>query len=540
MKKIKIIFFLFFFIALTFNLSFSVPGDIVSSFPSPGTCPTGLTFDGKYLWVADHKTDTLYQIDPKNGEIKNSLSSPGFRPSGLAWDGKYLWNVDLEENLIYQVEPKTGIAVKTIYCPSSSPMGLCWDGKYLWVSDSRADKIYQISPEDGTTIITLPSPSSTPQGLSWDGKYLWVADRIADKIFMITPDKGEVIIAFESPNSYARGLAWDGKCLWNVDYQSDTIYKIKVEDEEVLKRKEKKSQSLEYTHEFRNYGPGEIKELKIYIAIPENLPNQDLLDSVQFEPQPDDILIDKWGQKVAFFRFKSLKPTEFKRVSMKAKANLYQTDYFIFPEKVGKLEDIPEQIKRKYLIDDTKFCINDPFIKKSAKEAVGEEKNPYWIARKLYNFVLERMHYELAGGWNIAPTVLKRGSGSCSEYSFVYIALCRASGIPARYAGSVAIRGDDASLDEVFHRWCEIYLPNYGWIPVDPSGGDRPSPWAQARAFGHLANRYLITTIGGGGSEYLGWGYNSNEKWTSLGKCKIYTEHIGEWSPLGEGSNPEE
>jgi transglutaminase-like putative cysteine protease len=219
---------------------------------------------------------------------------------------------------------------------------------------------------------------------------------------------------------------------------------------------------------------------------------------------------------------------------MKVKAKLYQTKYFIFPERVGSLKDIPKEIKQKYLADDTKYSISDPFIQKSASEAVGEETNPYWIARKIYDYVKEKMFYELSGGWNIAPTVLKRGSGSCSEYSFVYIALCRAAGLPVRYAGSVAIRGDDASTDDVFHRWCEVYLPNYGWIPVDPSGGDQPSPEAQAAYFGNLANKYLITTVGGGGSEYLEWSYNSNETWTSSGKCKVYVENIGEWAPLSE------
>ncbi|MDH4222440.1 MAG: transglutaminase-like domain-containing protein, partial [candidate division Zixibacteria bacterium] len=259
-----------------------------------------------------------------------------------------------------------------------------------------------------------------------------------------------------------------------------------------------------------------------------------IVGKIEFEPEPTDILTDKWGQKVAHYHYAGVKNAEFITSSMKVKARLYNTKYFIFPERVGGLKEIPKEIKAKYLADDTKFSISDPFIQSSATEALGEEKNPYWIARKLYDYVQEKMFYELVGGWNIAPTVLKRGSGSCSEYSFVYIALCRAAGLPARYAGSVAIRGDDASTDDVFHRWCEVYLPNYGWIPVDPSGGDQPSPEAQAAYFGNLANRYLITTVGGGGSEYLEWGYNSNETWTSKGRCKVYAEHIGEWSPLSE------
>jgi transglutaminase-like putative cysteine protease len=518
---------------------FAYTGEVDTFFSTPGPCPTGLTFCGKYLWVVDRKTDSLYAIRPEDGTVHKSLPAPGYQPVGLAWDGKYLWCLDNEENLIFKIDPQTGTALKTISAPSSSPRDLAWDGKFLWVADNRAKEIYKISTEDGTTIITLPAPSSYAEGLAYDGKYLWVSDRITNRIYMVTPDKGEVILFFDAPAPYARGLAWDGKYLWNVDYQTDKLYKIKIGDEDKLRCTDEKIEFLEYTNQVRNYGPGTLEELDIYLAVPQDLDNQKVI-SIEYEPEPTDILTDKWGQKVAHYHYTGVKSTEFKTASMKAKAKLSHTRYFIFPERVGSLKDIPTEIKKKYLVDDTKFSISDPYIQKSAAEAVGDEKNPYWIARRIYRYIQEKMYYELAGGWNIAPTVLKRGSGSCSEYSFVYIALCRAAGLPARYAGSVAIRGDDASTDDVFHRWCEVYLPNYGWIPVDPSGGDQPSPEAQAAYFGNLANRYLITTVGGGGSEYLEWGYNSNETWTSSGKCKVYAEHIGEWSPLSENDLSEE
>jgi len=514
--------------------AFAVTGDVEKSFSSPGFCPTGLTFDGKYLWNCDRKTDMIYKIDPKEGKAIDSLPTPGYRPVGLTWDGKFLWNVDAseEEYFIYQIDPKTGVVVKTLWAPCSQPEGLAWDGQYLWIADDGDNKIHQISTEDGTTINTIPSPSKYPCGLAYDGKYLWVTDRIKDMIYMITPDRGDVIVFFGAPGKYARGLAWDGKNLWNVDYQTDEIYKIKIHDNETYSRTEEKEEFLEYTNQVRNYGPGVVKDLDIYLAVPENLPNQELLSEIEYFPKPTDFLTDKWGQKVAHYRFQNVEAGRFVTVGAKVRAKLYNVRYFVFPEKVGELKDIPKEIKEKFLADDTKYSVNGPFIQSSTNEAVGDEANAYWIARKIFNYVIDRIEYERVGGWNIAPTVLKRGTGSCSEYSFVYIAMCRAAGLPARYVGSVVIRGDDASADEVFHRWVEVYLPNYGWIPVDPSGGDYPEPGQQANAIGNLRNRYLITTTGGGGSEYLEWGYNSNEKWTSLGKCKVYAEHIGEWSPL--------
>lgn len=507
-------------------------GDIVKQLPAPGSCPTGLTFDGKYLWLADRKSDSLYKIDPENGSIIEAIEAPGFQVEGLTMEEDLLWVLDVEEKAAYRLNPKTGIVEKTIDVPCNNPQGLAWDGEYLWVADFKKDKLFQISTEDGTTIVEIPSPSGSPYGLTFDGKYLWVTDRREDMIYMVFPENGDVMLAFPSPSKFPRGLAFDGEFLWNVDYQTDSLYRIKLHDTVTYVRTDGKKQRLEYTHQFRNYGPGKITSLDIYLALPHDLPFQTLLDTLIFDPQPLDFLTDKWGQKVAHYHYENVPAGDFLTVSMEVKAELYKTRFFIFPEKAGTLSDIPGNVKQLYLDDDTKYWVEDPFIKETAQDVAGDETNCYWIARKLFNHVIDNIDYELVGGWNVAPTVLKRGTGSCSEYSFVYIALCRAAGLPARYVGSVVIRGDDASTDDVFHRWAEVYLPNYGWVPIDPSGGDYKLPARQASAIGYLNNRFLITTIGGGGSEFLEWGYNSNEIWQSKGRCKIHVEHIGEWSPL--------
>jgi transglutaminase-like putative cysteine protease/glutamine cyclotransferase len=509
-------------------------GDAVKQFPAPASCPTGLTFDGTYLWSADRKTDSLYKIDPADGSVVASFQAPGYQIEGLTAEAECLWVLNVEDGVALRWNTRNEIAEKTIYIPCRRPQGLAWDGKYLWVADYGEDRLFQISTEDGTTIYDIPSPSKNPYGLTFDGKYLWVSDRYDDMIYMVHPESGNVILAFDSPSKFPRGLAYDGEYLWNVDYQTDSLYQIKIHDTTTYVRTEGKKEEMEFTHQFRNYGPGQITSLDIYMALPRDLPFQTLLDTLEFYPQPTDFLTDRWGQKVAHYHLDDLSSGEFVTVRMIARAELFKARFYIFPDEVGTLSDIPKEISSLYLGDDTKYWVDDPFIRSTAGNVVGDEKNCYWIARKLFNHVIENIEYELVGGWNVAPTVLKRGTGSCSEYSFVYIALCRAAGLPARYAGSVVIRGDDASSDEVFHRWVEVYLPNYGWIPIDPSGGDYDYPAQQASAIGHLSNRFLITTIGGGGSEYLEWTYNSNEIWQSAGPCKVYSEHIGEWSPIVE------
>lgn len=217
---------------------------------------------------------------------------------------------------------------------------------------------------------------------------------------------------------------------------------------------------------------------------------------------------------------------------MSIEAEISAIDYFVFPDRCGSLEDIPEDVKKPYTADGSKYGTEDPYIQGLAQEIVGDEKNPYWIARKIFDYVRNTLDYKLEGGWNTASVVLKRGTGSCSEYAFSFIALCRAAGLPARYVGSIVVRGDEASLDQYFHRWPEVYLPNYGWIPMDPQGGDKPLPRDRAMNIGHLSNRFLITTRGGGDSEYLGWYYVAHETYQTDPQIEVNIETFGEWEPL--------
>lgn len=511
------------------GVSHATPGDVSVSYETPSPCPSGLAFDGMNVWMADFKTDSLYAINPYSGELTATMEAPSYRPYGLAWDGSYLWVVDGEESSIVRFDIESGVSIKTIASPVEAPGGLCWDGEHLWLSDKTT--IQKISTEDGTIIKKFDAPSSNTTGLAFDGTYLWSADRGRNSIYMIYPQTGEVIMVLDSPAPYAWGLAFGDGRLFNVDYQTDSLYQVVTEDDSFFSQDKKQRQNMSFTHEVRNYGPGSLKSLDIYLAIPENSNHQTLIgEPVYFSDVSPEYVTDSWGQPFAAFHFEDIPMGEKARASYLATADMYQTRYFIRPEKVGSSKDIPKEILKKFLGDDTKFDLNNPVIQNAMKEAIGDETNLYWQARKIYNWILDTLYYELAGGWNVAPAIIERGNGSCSEYSFVFIAMCRAAGIPARYTGSLAIRGDRASEDEVFHRWCEIYLPPYGWIPVDPSRGDSDSPEKQATSFGQIGNGLLVTTTGAG-SEYIGWRYNSGEKWESVGKCKIYAENIGEWTP---------
>jgi len=511
-------------------------GDVLKVIETPGPCPKGLAFDGKNLWVADAFTDRIYAIEADTGKVIKSFETPGYDPEGLAWDGECLWHIDSRENLLYRLDVNSGTPIKIVESSTSNPRDIVWDGEFVWIADAKRDVLMKVSPVDGAAVKFFASPAGEPTGLTFDGKYLWVTDRIEDRIYLVDPADGLCLSSLRSYGPCPYGLAWADGFLWNVDYENRQLYKIKVFDKVILSKWDEREMSLHFIKEFRNYGPGTLRTLDVYLPLPENRDNQTLLGPIEFDSQPLEIIEDEWGQKIAHFSYKDRQAYSLIRAGWKVKARIYAAEYFIYPNKVGTVEDVPKEIKDKYLVDGEKYLIEDSYIKELAGKISGNERNPYWVARRVMDYLGKHLSYNLKpiGGWNPAPVVLKRGTASCSEYSYCMIALCRALGVPARYVGAVSRRGDDGWVDNVFHRWVEIYLPPYGWIPFDANKGDVSLPGKKVLGVGNVSARYIITTENGGGDKYLWFGYNYGHNWTSEGKCRIHEETYGLWSPLGE------
>lgn len=68
--------------------------------------------------------------------------------------------------------------------------------------------------------------------------------------------------------------------------------------------------------------------------------------------------------------------------------------------------------------------------------------------------------------------VLTQQKGVCQDISHVMIAMCRTLGIPSRYvSGYLYHRRDDhdRSQSDATHAWLEVWLPDLGWVGIDPT-----------------------------------------------------------------------
>ena len=83
--------------------------------------------------------------------------------------------------------------------------------------------------------------------------------------------------AVDTDTATRAGIAWADDHLWNVDFQTRKLYQLAVVDEPMYRLSDIRRARVEYLWALNNYGPGAVRDLKVAIALPGDLPNQRLL-----------------------------------------------------------------------------------------------------------------------------------------------------------------------------------------------------------------------------------------------------------------------
>jgi transglutaminase-like putative cysteine protease len=79
------------------------------------------------------------------------------------------------------------------------------------------------------------------------------------------------------------------------------------------------------------------------------------------------------------------------------------------------------------------------------------------------------IHREQGGPWAPATTIEQR-HGACRDLAVLWIDICRAVGLAARFVSGYQ-QGDNDQEKRHLHAWGEVYLPGAGWRGFDPTHG---------------------------------------------------------------------
>jgi transglutaminase-like putative cysteine protease len=161
------------------------------------------------------------------------------------------------------------------------------------------------------------------------------------------------------------------------------------------------------------------------------------------------------------------------KLSVEFEFEHHEQRFTVDPAQVGEY-DTESALYKEYTASAGNILVT-PEIEDAAREAVGDETNPYLAAKRIYDYVVDDITYSFMPHSALWPRgkaesvyVHENRFGDCGAQSMYFSSLCRAVGIPARTTGGWQLfSGNFAG-----HFWAEFYVPGYGWVPVDPTAAD--------------------------------------------------------------------
>jgi transglutaminase-like putative cysteine protease len=163
----------------------------------------------------------------------------------------------------------------------------------------------------------------------------------------------------------------------------------------------------------------------------------------------------------------------------------------------AKARPLPADYNEGDLAERPPHILFTPKIKETVARIVGDETNPLAKARRIFHYVSTTIAYCSEEEYSTIPSLSKKAmsshSGDCGVHAMLFITLCRAAGIPARWQSG----WETKRIGSDMHDWCEFYVAPWGWLPCDPTSPpygvqNSDDPALRDFYFGHLDAYRLI------------------------------------------------
>lgn len=139
---------------------------------------------------------------------------------------------------------------------------------------------------------------------------------------------------------------------------------------------------------------------------------------------------------------------------------------------------------RQLFLEATDLMPTDGIVKETADKITAGSQDELAKARAIYEWIVENCHRDgsVRGcGTGDVASMLHSGNlgGKCADLNSLYVALARASGLPARDVygirvapsrfGYKSLGAGSENVTKAQHCRAEVFVSDYGWVAVDPA-----------------------------------------------------------------------
>ena len=121
---------------------------------------------------------------------------------------------------------------------------------------------------------------------------------------------------------------------------------------------------------------------------------------------------------------------------------------------------------------DPEVFVSSEEVRNVLNEIVDKEKTPLQNAISLSEYVYNNFTYQkgITSVETKTEEVWQLKAGVCQDFAHILLIFLRMFEIPSRYvSGYICPKDKEMRGEGATHAWVEAYIPNYGWIGLDPT-----------------------------------------------------------------------
>lgn len=242
--------------------------------------------------------------------------------------------------------------------------------------------------------------------------------------------------------------------------------------------------------------PRGAKNVTVLIPVPQSFDHQKIENLVIDTPYPYELIKDsEYSDLAARITAENPDTNQFDvqmtftvdRQSLSALDGRYKND-----------DPLSDKMRKRYLSPDRLVPLGGPVLD-ACRKVVKDGESDLEKCRSIYDYVVSTMTYDKSGtGWGRGDVLYacSARTGNCTDFHSLFIAIARASGIPARFVIGFPISDSEAQGEiSGYHCWAEFYTDDLGWVPVDASEASK-HPEKKEFFFGNLDPDRVAFTIG--------------------------------------------
>ena len=240
---------------------------------------------------------------------------------------------------------------------------------------------------------------------------------------------------------------------------SSYFYYQASENSHIINRIPNPKWLLNYSINVRNISKNPIGNFSAFVALPLTIIPQQIVKNLQIYPDNLKISTDIDGNQWTHFEIARLEANESRMMSYSAEVEMSP---LIIPKRisaVAKTNPYDKKFLEKYLRPEPHLESDHPDI--VAMAAKIDTSDALAFAKKAAKQVQKIVKYEVQPDEYGAAFAIEKKKGDCTEFAALFVALCRAAGIPARTNAGFA-------LAQKWERHATAEFLTHGrWIPID-------------------------------------------------------------------------